>query len=112
MKKKSGISVLVIALWLIVALSSQCLSSSEMEIAEIYRSRIEAKIANCNAKIRYIDSDSQELYQYGQLELQKAEFLRNAKESLIMEMIEREIPATDYRIQHFLNSRFYETVSY
>jgi hypothetical protein len=110
MKKNNGIAVFVFSLFFILALSSQCLSQSETEKADFYRKSIEEQIAKCNAKIRFIDSKSQNLRHYCQLELQKAEFFSNAKEILLMEMIEKEIEAKDYKIQYFLNSRFYKAV--
>jgi hypothetical protein len=95
----------------VLALSSECLSSTESETIDIYKNSIEKTISKCNAKIRFIDSGSKNLRQYCQQELQKAEFFNKAKEMLLMEMIESQIDVKDYKIQYFLNSRFYENVS-
>jgi hypothetical protein len=111
MKKSNVITIFVFTLIFILALSSQCLSSNKKERAEIYKNSIKEQIASCNAKIRFIDSKSHNLQRYCQLQLQKAEFLSKYKEILIMEMIEQEIPTKDYKIQYFLNSRFYKAVS-
>lgn len=110
MKNNNGIAVLVFALLLILVFSSQGLSLSEMETVEIYKNSIERQIENCNAKIRFVDSESHNLRQYGQLELQKAEFFSNFKKVLIREMIEKNISPKDYKIQYFLNCRFYEVL--
>lgn len=111
MFKNNKITVLVLGLLFILALSSPCLSSSEMEMAEIYNNKIEEQIASCHAKVRFIDSRSNNLHQYCELELRKAEFLINSRDILLMEMIEEQIPAKDYKIRYFLNSHFYEAVS-
>lgn len=82
-----------------------------MDMAEIYNNKIEEQIASCHAKVRFIDSRSNNLHQYCELELRKAEFLINSRDILLMEMIEEQIPAKDYKIRYFLNSHFYEAVS-
>ena len=86
-----------------------CYSYGEND-SSTYRKRIEEQIAKCNAKIRFIESKSHNLRQYCLLELQKAEFFSNAKEILLIEMIENEIATKNYKIQYFLNSRFYKAV--
>jgi len=111
MNKNKGIAVIVFGLFFILALSSQCLSSSEMDMAEIYKNKIEEQIASCLAKVRFFESKSNNLHQYCLLELRKAAFLSNFRDILLMEMIEEQIPVKDYKIQHFLNSHFYEAVS-
>lgn len=111
MYNNKGIAVIGFGLFCILVLSSQCLSSSEIKMAAIYKNKIEEQIASCRAKVRFIDSRSNNLHQYCQLELRKAEFLYNYRDMLLMEMIEEQLPAKDYKIRYFLNSHFYEAVS-
>lgn len=111
MTKNNGIAAFALTLVFIMAFSSECLSSSELKTIRIYKNSIEEQIASCRAKIRFIDSDSKYLRQYCQRELRKAEFFSTAKEILLWEMIDNQIDVKEYKIQYFLNSRFYETVS-
>ena len=111
MKQNNGIAAFALTLVFIMAFSSECLSSSESKTIQIYKNSIEEQIASCRAKIRFIDSGSKYLRQYCQRELRKAEFFSKAKESLLREMIDNQIDVKEYKIQYFLNSRFYETVS-
>lgn len=111
MRKKTGVAAVILTFLFVTVLSSVCLSSSELETINIYKNSIEKQIAKCNAKIRFIDSDSNNLRQYGLRELRKAEFFNNAKEMLIIKMIENQIDAKEYKIQYFINSRFYEMAS-
>jgi hypothetical protein len=109
MKKINGIAVFVFTLHFVLGLSSESLIAGET--ADIYENTIEEQITKCNAKIRFVNSESNKLRQYCQVELRKAEFFSDAKEILLMEMIEQKIAAKEYKIQHFLNSRFYETIT-
>lgn len=111
MKKNNGIAAFALTFIFIMAFSSQCLSSSDLKTIHIYKNSIDEEIARCQAKVRYIASGSNNLRQYCQRELQKAEFLSKAKEMLLREMVDNQIDVKEYKIRYFLNTRFYETVS-
>jgi len=77
---------------------------------KFYQSCIVREIAACETKASLLDSKSENLREYARVEVQKAAFLTDQKDSLIQELLEKHIALRDHSIQVYLNSRFYDEI--
>ena len=78
--------------------------------AKFYESCIVREIAGCQKKASLLNSRSGNLREYARVEVQKAAFLADRKDSLIEELREKQISLRDHSIQVYLNSRFYDEI--
>jgi hypothetical protein len=76
---------------------------------EIYEKTINQIISCCNSKSRLANSEHDKIRMTGELALRKAEFCVIYKRLLIEEMIQMDLPPKVYKINYFINSKFYET---
>ena len=79
-----------------------------MHLKEFYEICIEKKIAKCQSKIILKTSRSKNLQLTAESASEQISFLTLNKATLINEMIELNIGQKPYKIEYYLNSRFYE----
>ncbi len=75
---------------------------------EIYEQTINQIISCCNSKCRLADSEHDNIRMAGELALRKAKFCMMYKQKLIEEMVRMSLPPKTYKINYFVNSKFYE----
>jgi hypothetical protein len=75
--------------------------------ATFYEACIVREIVACQSKASLLNSRSDNLREYAQAKLQKATFLAGQKDSLVEELLKKQIALKGHRIQVYLNSRFY-----
>ena len=110
MKKKilSVIFVTILAFFL-VPLSAICgETDKDTQLIKYYENAISKIIFLCNSKAQLKESKSVHLQKCAAMEIKKAAFFSENKERLIKEMVKRDIGAKQYKIEYFLNKKFYE----
>ena len=83
-------------------------SESKDQLKKFYRNCIEKKISNCKAKTALKNSRSENLQMKANLAQKQLIFFTNNKNELIDEMIDQQIGYKQYKVEHYLNRRFYE----
>ena len=88
-------------------------ANDQAETTTFYESCIVRKIVSCDAKtILLITSKSKNLQNYMEKKAHMAEFLNDEKGKLIEEMAAMKLEPKQYKIDFFLNSRFYDSIQY
>jgi len=101
------IYLLVGVITFIGVLPSTCISADKEELAKFFEDCISSEICKCQAKTVFSKSRSANLCCYAAEKLKKAAFLQNNKDMLIEEMIKNDIGVKPYKIEYFLNKKFY-----
>ena len=83
-------------------------SESNDQLIKFYENCITKKIHNCNAKTVLKTSRSVNLRQKANLARRQAIFYTSHKNELINEMVEQGIGQKQYKVNRYLNKRFYE----
>ena len=78
------------------------------QMIKYYENMINETISKCHAKAHLKESKSVHLQSCAAVKLKKANFLIKNKEMLIKEMVKRNIGEKQYKIEYFLNKKFYE----
>jgi hypothetical protein len=86
---------------------STCISADKKELAKFYEGCISSEISKCKAKKALCKSRSAKLRCCAERKTKKAAFLQNNKDMLIKEMIKNDIGVKQYKIEYFLNKKFY-----
>ena len=103
------ICLTILALFL-GAFSAICAEiDNHSQLMKYYENFINEKIAKCHSKAQLKDSKSVHLQSCAAKEIKKATFLSENKEMLIQEMVKRDIGMKQYKIEYFLNKKFYES---
>ena len=87
---------------------SSAQSSSSKDLAKYYESCIVKKIYNCKGKTVLKTSRSVNLQRKANLATKQVTFLTTNKNILIEEMVEEGISPKRYKVEYYLNKRFYE----
>jgi hypothetical protein len=74
---------------------------------EIYEKTLNHIISCCNSKCSMVDSEHKKIRDAGELALRKAEFCTIYKQQLIEEMAGMNLAPKAYKINHFVNSKFF-----
>ena len=82
-------------------------TESKEQLIKFYESCIQKKITCCNAKAYLKTSRSVNLQREADLSIRKASFFTANKNMLINEMIDQQIGFKQYKVEYFLNQRFY-----
>jgi hypothetical protein len=109
-KMQTKISIVFLLVWVITFIGffpSTCISSDKKKLAKFYEDCISCEIAKCEAKTALCKSRSAKLRCCAAKKLKKMEFLKNNKDMLIEEMIKNDIGVKPYKIEYFLNKKFY-----
>ncbi len=101
-----GLLVLVMSMWALPAAAQM----TESEKAKAYASCIDELIDNCESKSAMMNTKSDNLREDVRIALMKASFYRKNREILIEELAERNVEPKSYKVQHFLNERFFAIV--
>jgi hypothetical protein len=106
--KVLNISLIICVFAFMGLLNSIAFSGDHEEIAKYYENCIVRKILKCDAMLVLLrTSKSKNLKDYAEMKSRKAEFLNAEKDMLVKEMIEMKLEPKHYKVESFLNSRFY-----
>ena len=83
-------------------------SESKEDLAKYYESCIVKKIYNCQGKTVLKTSRSVNLQRKANLATKQVTFLTTNKNMLIDEMVEEGISPKRYKVEYYLNKRFFE----
>jgi hypothetical protein len=83
-------------------------SQSDGHLKKKYETCIVKKIAKCQSKTNLKTSRSENLQLTAEIAADQVRFLSLNKNTLVNEMMEKGIGQKPYKIEHYLNSRFYE----
>jgi hypothetical protein len=75
---------------------------------EFYEKTINQIISCCSSKSLMANSEHENIRVAGELALKKARFCMIYKQQLIDEMVRMDLPPKTYKINYFVNSKFYE----
>ena len=89
-------------------LSAICEDGQNIQIIKYYENFINEKISKCHSKAQLKESKSVHLQSCAAVNIKKANFLSKNKEMLIKEVVKNAIDAKQYKIEYFLNKKFYE----
>jgi hypothetical protein len=88
------------------------IADEKEELAKYYESCIVKTIKRCESRVELLEtSRSVTLRQYAELHDKKAEFFDAEKDMLIDLMIKNRIEPKKYKIEHFLEEQFYESMA-
>ena len=77
----------------------------------MYSTAIDKAIAHCKAKTSYRNSKSENLQRTAALSCMKAAFFNDFKVQLIEDMIKVNIGSKPYKIDYYLNQKFYGIIN-
>lgn len=83
-------------------------SASKDQLVKFYKSCVTKKISNCKAKTALKTSRSVNLRQKADLANRQMIFFTSNKKMLINGMVEQGIGQKHYKVERYLNKRFYE----
>jgi len=75
-----------------------------------YAEHIDKIIMNCEHKAGLRNSNSQNLRDSASIYMMKADFITKNRNLLIEDMLNRDIQAKPFKVQYFLNQRFYAII--
>ena len=78
------------------------------QLTDFYDNFLNEKIAQCRSKAELIKSSSSNIQNWAEIESDKAAFFSKNKDMLIKELIKNDIGRKPYKIEYFLNKKFYE----
>ena len=111
MKGKALVITTIVIVVVLMGVSPVTGQSGENENLEnYYKNYISKCITKYQSKTSLQTSKSANLRSCGALSKQKVVFLTNNQNTLVNEMIQNKIGTRPYKIDHYLNSRFYETI--
>ena len=109
MKVKALIIIVVTSFMIMIgAIQISAESQSDEHQKKIYETCIVKKIAKCQSKTILKTSRSENLQLTAEIAANQARFLTLNKDTLVNEMMEKSIGQKPHKIEHYLNSRFYE----
>jgi hypothetical protein len=100
------VTILVLSLGSSPALCNDIVKNSQTK--KYYERIINEKIIRCHSKGQLKESKSTNLQNCALMEIKKANYFTANKEMLINEMVKSNIGVKQYKIEYFLNSKFYE----
>jgi hypothetical protein len=110
MKTKAICIVCLVSFVLIIGPASlTAQSESEAQLIKFYESCIQKKISNCDAKTVLKTSRSGNLQRKADLSIRQIQFVTTNKDMLINEMLDQGIGYKEYKVEYYLNKRFFET---
>ena len=102
----------IVSLVLVIVVSAAVLaaaqSASKDQLIKYYESCITKKISNCSAKTALKASRSINLRRKAALAARQVTFFTLNKNILINEMVDQGIGQKHYKVEYYLNKRFYE----
>lgn len=109
MKAKACCIVFLVSYMVIIGTTQvTAQSESKGQLIKFYERCIKKKISNCKAKTLLNTSRSVNLQREADLAIKKVTFFTSNKNMLINEMVEQEIGDKPYKVEYYLNKRFYK----
>ena len=109
-KKGLYMGFLVVLMVIMSTAPAKSQSESRGELIKYYENCIVKKINNCKGKTVLKTSKSVNLQRKADLATRQITFLMTNKNMLIHEMVEQEISPKQYKVEYYLNKRFYEMI--
>ena len=108
--KVKALMVIFLSSFIIITDATQisAQSQSDEHLKKFYETCIAKKIAKCQSKTILKTSRSENLQVTAETAAEQAHFLTLNKATLVNEMMEKNIGQKQYKIELYLNSRFYE----
>jgi hypothetical protein len=100
--------VTLVAFFWISPAASQVSKIANME--SFYRAHIDELISKCESKVLWRNSRFEKIRQTAALACLKASFFKHRKEELIAGMIKENIGIKQYKVGHYLNSKFFRVL--
>ena len=100
------VTILVLFLGSLPALCNDIEKNSQTK--KYYEHIINEKINRCHSKAQLRESKSTNLQNCALMEIKKANYFIANKEMLIKEMVKSNIGVKQYKIEYFLNKKFFE----
>ncbi|MDY0312054.1 MAG: hypothetical protein RBR20_07990 [Desulfobacterales bacterium] len=102
---------MVIALALVaLVMGSVATVATGEDLADFYRAYLAGKTDLCAGKCCFLDSRSEVLRQYAEINLTKAEFLKDHCEQLVQKMIEADVGKQPHKIDCFIILEFQDAM--
>jgi hypothetical protein len=102
----------IVSLVLVMAVIGVALAAAQSasidQLLKFYESCITKKISNCGAKTALKTSRSVNLRRKADLATRQVTFFSTNKNMLINEMVDQGIGQKQYKVEYYLNKRFYE----
>ena len=108
MKLSVWVIVLMTCIVFLISVSASGQSLADEQLKQFYQDCIMNNIAKCQSKTVLHTSKSGNLKSCAALYVKKASFLTSYKDILISEMMEHRIDAKPYKVDYYLNKRFFE----
>ena len=97
---------------LISSLHLPDLSDELVDLATLYEYSIVKKIEKCESQADMLHTSASEtLRQHAELQDKKAQFFDAQKDMLVQAMIQRRLEPKQYKIEHFLEVQFYQSMA-
>ena len=111
MKTKATIfSSVMITLTLVFGLNAFCDEIYPTPKENAYGHLLDNYIARCDGKIQMINSSLQNVRRAAAVAMLKGTFVKTYRQELISGMVENEVDQKSYKVDHYLNERFYGLV--
>ena len=109
---KFKLFTVLISTILLLSLGSNSLASAadDVNLEEHYGTIIDNKIDKCKFKTQMRYSKSEVIRNAAMLSCLKTTFYKKNREALIQAMIDNNIGVKRYKIEHYLNSQFYNLI--
>ncbi len=110
---KANTSIVLTAITLAMmcfGMPAVCQELTEAQRKAQLESIVDVYILSCENKAALSRSRSKNLRDSAMLYRLKGSFCRHSKHELVEAMIEKGVEPKPYRVHHFLNARFYETI--
>jgi len=111
MKTKAAIiSVLLNAVTLVLGFNAVCGETLSKQTENAYQQLLDQYIARCDSKIEMKESSMGNIRRAAAIAVIKGAFAKTHREDLIIDMIQKEVDPKSYKVDVFLNDRFYSIV--
>ena len=97
----------IFVLWAVPVMSQQ---SSYDKLKAFYEASIDKRISKCESKTALLNSKFGNVRSAAETALLKVAFLNNYREILVQDMLSSNIGIKSYKIDYYLNQRFFATI--
>lgn len=108
--KATQLTVLMVTLMLIFGFSAVCEETNAGQVVNVYEQLLDQYVANCDAKLEMKASNLENVRRAAAVAMLKGAFVKTYRNELISSMIEDEVEPKSYKVQLYLNDRFYSLV--
>ena len=108
--KAAKFTALMVVLTLIFGFNAVCEETTAASAVGVYEQLLDQYIAKCDAKLEMKSSSLENVRRAAAVAMLKGAFVKTYREELIDNMIEDEVEPKSYKVQLYLNERFYSLV--